>query len=145
MPAAIPIAIGASSALGFFGARSAAKSQEKAADKSLGLQRDIYNTSRGDQLPYIQGGYGALDALSASLGRPQTTPPPMGNGSTAVQTGPMQRFPVAGSAANASGLSAMSRGNAAGMVTLQAPDGSTRSVPQEQAAHYVQLGARRIS
>ena len=31
------------------------------------------------------------------------------------------------------------------MVTLRAPDGSTKSVPQDQAQHYIQLGAAQVS
>ena len=35
-------------------------------------------------------------------------------------------------------------GSAAGTIRLQAPDGSIRDVPVDQADHYIQLGARRI-
>jgi hypothetical protein len=31
------------------------------------------------------------------------------------------------------------------MVTLKAPDGSTKQVPQDQAQHYIQLGAAQVS
>ncbi len=38
-----------------------------------------------------------------------------------------------------------SQGDANGMVTMQAPDGSKKSVPAADVPHYFALGARRVA
>lgn len=53
----------ASAAIGSSAAKSAANSQVQASNNALALQNQIYNTTRGDLLPYNQGGQGAFNSL----------------------------------------------------------------------------------
>lgn len=132
MPAAIPIAIGVSSLIGYAGAKSAAKSQEKAADKSLALQERMFNQTRADQQPYMQAGQSSLSALTRGMGLSAPAP------SMAATPGEMRTAVPRG------GLSAMRGAPAGNVVQLRAPDGSVQAVPQDQAEHYMARGAQRV-
>ena len=64
MSSAGPVIASSLSNLGkVFGASKAAKAQERAAGKQAALARQVYNQQRQDLLPYLQAGYGGLDAL----------------------------------------------------------------------------------
>lgn len=50
------------------GAKSAAGTQSRAGERSIDLQRDIYNTSRSDLSPYREAGLAALTRLQKLMG-----------------------------------------------------------------------------
>lgn len=77
MPAAvaIPAIIGAAGSIGsaYIASRQASKATQaetQAGQEALGLQRDIYNQTRGDLSPYRQAGVSALGQQMALLGLP---------------------------------------------------------------------------
>jgi hypothetical protein len=51
------------SAMGASASKSAARSQQKAADAATALQREQWETTREDQTPYREAGYAALERL----------------------------------------------------------------------------------
>jgi homoserine kinase len=73
MPAAIPIAIGASGLLSAGASLLGANAQADAATKAAQMQKDQYNQTRADLLPYNTAGQGATNALTAKL--PSLTSP----------------------------------------------------------------------
>lgn len=80
MPTPVVGMVGASVAGGVVqagAARSAAKSQERAADQQLELQREVYDDTTQNHAPYRQAGNAALDAYMFEMGlgpRPGTQP-----------------------------------------------------------------------
>lgn len=57
-----------SGGLGYLGAKSAAKAQERAADKASATQREFYYRTRADLAPYRNTGAGALRSLANLYG-----------------------------------------------------------------------------
>lgn len=55
-------------ALGFLGSRSAGRAQERAADASTALRREIYGETTGRLQPYATAGSDALNRLTGLLG-----------------------------------------------------------------------------
>jgi uncharacterized protein YlxW (UPF0749 family) len=92
-------------------------------------ERDYTRRQREEQLAYGRQQYANyLDRLS-----PYTQA-----GSKAVTQYERQTAPMV-----AATVPSMARGG--GMVTLKSPTGSVRQVPAAQAAHYISLGAERLS
>lgn len=58
-------ALGAGASL--LGANAAAKAQRRATEASLKLQKEQYDQTRADQLPYMTAGYGAVEDLQGDL------------------------------------------------------------------------------
>jgi len=87
-----------------------------ASDRAQAINEQVYRENQGKYAPYIQGGTGAFGQLTAGLGLPAYQAPPQ------AAPPPQQ--------------------GGGGMVTLQAPNGQTRQVPQAQAGHFVSLGAK---
>lgn len=54
----------ASGAIGADAAKDAARTQARSADRASEVQREMYMTSRGDQMPFMQSGYGAMSELN---------------------------------------------------------------------------------
>lgn len=141
MPAAVavPLIVGAGTAatsiaaakIGSNAANKAADMQERAANRSLSLQRGVYDDQRRLVQPYVEAGGVSLSNLMkqhwGGQGMPyqaQPEPRPMGMG----------RSPTAGMSLRL------------GTVRLEAPDGSgVRDVPAHLAEKFIARGARRVS
>ena len=131
-------------------AKSAAKTQSQATDRALAVNQQVYNQQRQDQNPYMQVGQQGLTNLSQIVGNQQPRfggglnpsqpqmQPPMNLGTTGrppmPQGGPQipQGAPMGGG------------GQSGPMVTVQAPTGETRQVPQALAQQMVAKGARIV-
>ncbi len=164
------------------GVNNAVQAQTDAANRALDLQRDIFNTTRGDYLenrgytrqqisgltPYQNLGASTLATLGSMTGHPQqpvtpaSNPPPMGvPSSTLASVG----APSASGLPNTTGATTLSNLPAGtptrtfdngvsvvsnlpygvnGLVTMQAPDGSTKQIPPDQVQAYLQRGAQVI-
>ena len=80
MPIAAAIGISAiagvgSALIGSNAAKDAAKTQGKAADKAIALQREMYETSRSDLQPWAGTGGAANSSIAAMYGLPTATNP----------------------------------------------------------------------
>src|SRR6185437_10895506 len=73
MPAAIPIAIGITGVVGAGASLMGANAQANAATQAAQMQKDQYNQTRSDLLPYNQAGQAATNKLTAEL--PSLTAP----------------------------------------------------------------------
>jgi hypothetical protein len=71
-PLALAAAVVGSAAIGAVASNSAAskaaKASQHATDQSLALQKAQYDQTRADEQPFVQAGYGGLNALQARLG-----------------------------------------------------------------------------
>lgn len=85
---------------------------------------DQYVTSEKQKEPYRAAGQGATQTISHLLGLPAVTvaPPP-----------PPPAY-----------LSPSGGNQGSGMVTLRAPNGQTKQVPQAQADYYLSKGAQKV-
>lgn len=95
MPGAAAAAIGGTAIIGgaLIGsgaAKSASKTQAKAADQATNLQRDIYNTNRADLAPWRETGSSALKMLADSIGL--NGPEGTARGTDAFRTSPGYDF-----------------------------------------------------
>src|ERR1019366_742556 len=99
--------------------------------------------------PYVATGTSANARMASLLGLPTPAPAPV-NPNQAPTPPPSVPFPaptqgiapgVQPTPAITPGQVAPPTGGAAPMVTMQAPDGTTKQVPADQVAHYTQLGA----
>lgn len=143
MPAVlIPSLIGAGASLAGAkvasnASKNAARTQQQAGQQALQAQQQSYQQQRQDFAPYQQAGQQALGRLQGMAGQPAAQPAvgQLGNGPMR-QASPMGL--IAQAAAPMGGM--LSQGG--GMVTVQAPDGSTRQMPQALAQQFVQKGAR---
>lgn len=117
---------------GYMSSRAAGKAadqQAKAAQASLDLQRNIYEQGRADQMPWLNAGRGSVTTLQRLMGvdsNPASTMP-MTSSQQAVQRNPMQQLAGGGE-----------------MVTMRAPDGSTRPVPAAMVGQLEARGAQRV-
>lgn len=137
MPAAVavPAIIGAGATIatakiGSDAAKGAAKTQERATDRVLQVNRQVYDDQRKLVDPYVQAGTVSLGNLMkqhwGGQGMPTGAPAeprPVGTGRTA-------------------GTSLASMGG--GRVRLQAPTGEVAEVPAYLADRAIARGARRI-
>ncbi len=164
MPAIPAIIIAGAS---IYAAHTAAKGNEKAAetqassdDKALSQAKEIYDTQRGDQAPYRQSGYGALDALNYGLGLPAVARPPAGAApptgtATTPSDGTMPpgsvQAPIPGK--SATGSIGFTRGRdlyqdrqlqSGAIVKVKAPNGLIYLVPQAKAAEAQQKGGQLV-
>ncbi len=117
-------------AIGSHASHEAANQQIAAQDRALALQKQQFDASQARTQPYVNVGTQALNTLNGQIGNsprlPQNGPAP---------SGPMMN-PYAGmSPAMASGGQ---------MVTLRAPDGTTKAVPANQADAWMRKGAVRV-
>lgn len=138
--AALPYIIGgatdiAGGLIGSRAAQTAAGQQQRAAQQAIsGVLQPIYQEQRGYLAPYAQLGYGAIGNLAglSNIQRPSPAPYPFSPySSTNVPMSSLGQ-PYANPYAQQA------------MATLKAPDGSTKQVPESQAAHYIQMGATRV-
>lgn len=116
--------------------KDAAAIQAQSVKDALDFEKNQYADLTGRLAPYVAAGTAASDRQNQLLGnapRPGTSAtsqptygPPVANYSTQ---------PVARTAAPATEQ----------QVTLQAPDGSTKQVPQSQAAYYISKGAKQVA
>lgn len=114
--------IGANAVGGYFQSRAAGKAadqQSAVADKALGLQRDMWNTTQQNQAPYMQAGSQAVTRLNDLMGGS-----PLQSQSQSLANLQPQAQPQ--------------------MVNMKAPDGSVRPVPQSEVQHWTQRGAVAI-
>lgn len=130
-------------------AHEAAQTQQDAAQRALTGQQQQYAQQRQDFAPYQQAGQASLGRLNSLA----TAPRPVFNASQpggGFQAPPPQQMPQMpqiqpgmmgqqGQMAQPSGMPPQAK-----MALLQAPDGTTKQIPEEQAAHFIQQGARRI-
>lgn len=139
------------------GAKSAAKTQDAAADKSLALQKNIYERGQAGLSPYMSAGAGAVTNLRGLTGQPlEVVGPAAGTPST------MPANAAVPSTRTASDAGAVPTGDVAvprttlqnfatsqtqsGYVTMRSPDGSmTQAVPANLVEHYRQQGASVVS
>ncbi len=62
------VVVGGASVLGAGASYLGSKKQSDAAKNAAGISQDQYKLTRGDQLPYMGAGYGALSKLNTLLG-----------------------------------------------------------------------------
>ncbi len=142
MPAAIPIAIAASSAISAYGAHKAANASKQAAatqaagaDKALNFNQQLFGQQQQNFAPYQAAGQGAVGNLGqllsgarppsmpASVQRVVGAPQPMAQGPQPLQ-GPSQAVGK--------------------LVTLRSPDGEVGQVPEAQLQHWLSKGAQVV-
>lgn len=170
MPAAIPIAIGVSGAMGLYGAKKQADAGKQAAqvqtdygNKALDLQKQMYEQDRADQAPYRNIAYGALNTLGSMMGpsfnaggggfRPSMGGQPSGSangappmaqglhlGSTAPPS-PMTPQDLPAPVSVGSGMTPAAAANGGDTVLMRAPNGATARIPRDQVSHYAAKGA----
>jgi hypothetical protein len=107
----------------------AAQLQANAAREALDYEKQNHAQMTRDYAPYLQAGQQALPALTDFLAshKPQS----------AVQQ-PQGAQPQGGQQFGLSSFAPQS------MVTLRAPSGEMKQVPQSMAQHYIQLGAQPV-
>jgi hypothetical protein len=148
-------------------AKEAAKTQVASGEKALDLQREMYQQNRADFQPYLQGGTQAFNTLSGLMGlggggAPQQQPTMSLGAPSPAKMLPDGRIRPEGAETighavyrgtgqpyqpgNRSGYSAASTPQSSyAMVTLRAPDGTTKTVPADQAAYYQSKGATLVT
>ena len=155
----------AGAAIGSHAAGNAAQQQQNAAQQQLALYQQIYQNQQKNLAPYMAIGPGALANLGGLTGQRMNAAPPYTT-ATSPQglSGPVSSAPgftpptYAGPGAvsqtwqgpgvnpfyapGTPGYQAQAGGQS--MVTLRAPDGSTRAVPSDQVNHYLSLGATPV-
>jgi hypothetical protein len=155
----IPLALAGGSALAnLFGAKKqagaakeAAKTQAAAAEQARLLQQQMYQQTRADLSPYMQGGSQGLSSLTSLLGVGGVAPS-SGLAPMAPPAAPGQaRTPTPG--AVYTGHQAVPRGSVpqsaygaapGGTVLLRAPTGQIQPVPADQAEFFLARGATRV-
>lgn len=118
----------------------AAQLEADAADKAAQVQKDIYQQNRTDTAGYRNLGNSSLSALANLTGQPNPITTPTIPSAAAVG-------PTLASLANPQAPTSqtpVAPPMAAPMVTLRAPNGKVAQIPQDQANHYIQLGAQVI-
>ncbi|HXG71331.1 MAG TPA: hypothetical protein VNJ04_12065 [Gemmatimonadaceae bacterium] len=159
MPAALPIAIGASAVANVVGAkmaagasRGAAKIQSQSADRALGVNQKVYDEQRALFQPFVQGGSQAMGAMMQRYGN-------AGGPMAGYQAGPNptigtrpQAGPPGSALIGAPGMSEpmMSMRSVApqqhtGKVLMQAPTGEQEEVDAHLVPMLTAKGARRIN
>lgn len=111
------------------GASQAAKSQERAAREALLWEKQQYADEQARLAPFRDVGNASLGQIAGRLGVPAPT---------------MPQGRSLGQMRDGSGLGLTGIGQA-GLVPIQAPDGSVRTVPAHKVASYLQRGGRLAS
>ncbi len=149
-------------------AKDAAATQVASADKALALQKQQYDASQARVAPYVAAGQQSLGRLSnlltpnaqgqyMPLNSPQATPQPQPAPGSQLQPslgglggpGPLGTSSLAslgqpsmpGNGRNGAMMGQMTQNS--GMITMRAPDGSTKQVPASEEAHWASKGAVR--
>lgn len=141
--------------------KDAARTQAAAADRAMGVQRQVYDDARATLSPYTALGASAAGSLGSLLGLPAggggmvtapagaaaATAPALAG--TAGAPGPGMVGAVEGKRdpMNASGYGGGRGGSIAslsGVQMLEAPDGTVKAVPRDRAAFYLRRGARPV-
>lgn len=125
----------------------ATQAEVDAANKALALQGRIYDTGQQNLAPYMQAGAGAAGRLNYLLGGTgsfgEMSNPTHAGGAAPSLTAGAQPLPP-----NSGGWTSMRPGSpitpAIETVKMQAPDGSTQFIPQDQVPHYTGRGARVV-
>src|SRR5204863_8731852 len=152
MPAAIAIPLISSAiaggaavggaALASHGANKAAKTQANATTEALNFEKQQYAAEQARLQPYRDLGGQAYAKIGKMFGLegapPAAAPAPQMSPATAPPA-PASQFSFARSRAYQAPTATP------GMVKLQGPDGSTRDVPEAQAAALIARGARRVA
>ncbi len=118
-------------------ASEAAKLQKSSTDQALAYEkeRDAYARSTeanrygammSQTAPFVSAGQGATGAMSRFLGLPAPASAPAPN------------------QAMGGGAQGMGVQPGGAMITMRAPDGTTKQVPADQENHWVQKGAQRV-
>lgn len=140
--------IGATIAAG--ASKDASAANAESIKEALDFEKQQYSDLTGRLAPYVSAGTASSDRMSQLLGLPArsgttATAPPTRGPAVNNYGGPSPAAPLSG----AGGITSVVGGSPAPgtttggpMVTLQAPDGTTKQVPQEQVAHYQALGAK---
>lgn len=123
--------------------KDAAELQAKAFQDALDFEKAQYAdlTKRLD--PYIAAGGASSDRMAQLLGLPPragttaTAPPTRGPALEAAPASAPNRFGVAAAGGTPT--------SGATMVTLTAPDGTTKQVPESQAEFFIAKGAKRMA
>ncbi len=148
----------------------AAKIQAAEADKALALQKQIYDTTRGDLGPYRDIGGAAVGQLGYGLGLPgyesgkapaQPTPSPFSNpvvggpgaSQSQIQPGTRTVTNTPGSMSNATGsgntinpyFTAGQQAAGGGMVTVKAPNGSVGQIPANRLNEALAAGGQVVA
>jgi hypothetical protein len=136
----------ASSVIGSRASGKAAQAQERAGERSLAFQREQYNDGKARMQPWIESGHDGRARLSSLLG--PTGNPTRGGAPASPPMRPMQGggAPLSTFAQGGMGAGrAMVPGGPGGMVTIEAPTGERRQVPEAQAKQFIARGARMVS
>lgn len=146
-----------SSAIAAHASKSAAGQQVDASNKALGVEQQVYEDQKNNLAPYRQAGTDALTRASslADAGSPIGLKTFTNGNLPQVSLNRQPGAPVSSMPQNAAppmGLATMGQAqspqapaaNGGGMVQLRAPNGSMRTVPAAQVAHYLQLGAQVV-
>jgi hypothetical protein len=146
MPAAIaiPAIVGAASSIGGAaiqaqGAKSAAKTQQKGADRALQLQSQVYNDQRALMDPYVQAGQSSIGTLGRLMGVPEGArfaSAPLGQ-IAPVPMGQQRAVPIG----QPSGVGPRPQPVPLGQVGGPAPMGRIPQAPVGQGGEPAQLGA----
>lgn len=115
--------------LGSKAAKDAAQAQIDAANKALDFEKQRYGDAQNNFRPYIEHGQQANTAFADAM------MPANGQAPTAANLGPQFMAPFQQNAQN----------NGQRMVTMRAPNGETRQVPDFQVPHYSAQGATVVS
>lgn len=104
-------------------AKNAAAQQMAASERALEFSKGIYNDQKANQQPFIGMGHSAVNTLGGLMGlsQPQASQPQQ---PTAQPRGAL--------------------GSMGQMVTMRAPDGSTKQVPVDQVAGFQARGAQVV-
>lgn len=119
-------------------AKKAAELQAAAAKEALDYTKGVHNAQVAAFQPYQNVSNQALSALPGAVRGTPLAGPPAPYTTQSAATRPMA------SPLSAMGQPAMQAPTAGAMVLLQAPDGTQKSVPAEQAPMYIARGAKRL-
>ena len=148
-------------------AKKAAEIQTKAADQALGVSRDVYDRQMYAMDPYANVGRQSMNTLGrlTSPGQPYTPQKQAqdarqgytqyGGGPSQPMTQPMTLGGTTGRPRGDAPAQGVARGNSGmpfgsmggqtpRMVLMQAPDGSQRRIPEDQAQSFVARGATMV-
>lgn len=149
MPAALlPILIGTGIAAGgqvagaVISSKAAGKAamvQKTAEERSLALQRQMYQDAQARYQPYQDYGTAALPTLRALAGNVQA--PRYGTNLADLSIYGSSR-PIAPQSQSGAGMAGPEIG---GMVQMRAPNGSMKAVRRELVQHYLQRGAEVVN
>lgn len=127
--------------------KSAAETQAQSGANALNVQKQMYDQTRSDLQPWVTQGSQAVGTLGALMGMGGTVNgQPVGGQTPSGGTTTLGQFSAPNQTPQQMGLvnPAQQNGGEDRMVTLQAPDGSTRQFPMSQAQRFISAGARLV-